>query len=271
MCSTDWSAGADTVLSFVYLHVAFLVLLQAPAPQAGVSLLDDCSDYATVLATLPTTAPVQVQSAIAGNAKACYAVTTVVDGKPVKGYVQGNDLTAIAEFERERAAVAATALVPMPAAPPETAAAPVAAAPAVEKPHYPPFRDFSATDMKGRAVSVHSMKGKINLVCFWSVNKAEASRELLLVRHLYSQYQKQGVDALAVNFSGDSPQLRDALEDYQLSFRSVVNGFGIAGRFGIDYQGLPRTYVLNENFEVIASGLHGKALEELVKKLVGAE
>jgi hypothetical protein len=88
---------------------------------------------------------------------------------------------------------------------------------------------------------------------------------------LYGQYKKQGVDALAVNYSGDSPQLRDALEDYHLGFRSVVNGFDIAAKYGINYQALPRTYVLNENFEVIASGLHGKALEELLKKLVAAE
>ena len=31
------------------------------------------------------------------------------------------------------------------------------------------------------------------------------------------------------------------------------------------------TYVLNENFEVIASGLHKDALESLVKKLVAAK
>jgi hypothetical protein len=245
--------------------------MQAGSQSAGVPLTEDCSDSAAVLANLSAGSHVEVRSSVAGYAKTCYAVTAVVGQTEVKGYVLGNVLPAIAEFERERAAVAAASIVALaPAAAPETA---VAAAPSVpkEKPHYPPFANFSALDSKGRAVSVHGMKGKINLVCFWSVNKAEASHELLLVRQLYGQYRKQGVDAMAVNFSGDSPQLRDTLDDYQLGFRSVVNGFDTAGRYGIDYQALPRTYVLNENFEVIASGLHGKALEELVKKLVVAQ
>jgi AhpC/TSA family protein len=225
-----------------------------------------------VLADLAASAQVEVRSSVAGYTKTCYAVTAMVGGKPVKGYVLGSGLPAIADFERERAAVAAASIIevaPAPSAAP--AAAPAPKAPAVEKPHYPPFANFSAVDSKGRAVSVRGMKGKINLVCFWSVNKAEASRELLLVRQLYGQYRKQGLDAMAVNFSGDSPQLRDTLDDFNLGFRSVVNGFDIAGKYGIDYQALPRTYVLSENFEVISSGLHGKALEELVKKLVTAE
>jgi hypothetical protein len=256
----------------VYPYIAFLALLQAPAQPAGVPLTEDCSDSAPVLANLSASAPVEVRSSVAGYAKTCYAVTATVGGKPVKGYVLGNGLPAIADFERERAAVAAASIVdvaPAPAA--AAAAAPAPKAPAVEKPHYPPFANFSALDSKGRAVSVRGMKGKINLVCFWSVNKAEASRELLLVNRLYSQYRQQGVDALAVHFSGDSPQLRDTLEDYHLGFRSVVNGFDTASKYGLDYQALPRTYVLNENFEVIASGLHAKALEDLVKKLVTAE
>jgi hypothetical protein len=251
----------------VYPYVALLALFQAPAPQAGVPLLDDCSDFAPVLATLSKNSPAEVRSSVAGYAKTCYAVTAEVSGKQVQGYVLGNGLEAVAEFERQRAAVAASIadVAPAPVAAP--AVAPEAKAPAVEKPHYPPFRDFSALDMKGRAVSAHSLKGKVNLVVFWSPGKADASRELLLVNRLYAQYRKEGVDALAVNVSGDSPQLRDTLEDYQLGFRSVPSGFDIAARYGIDFQTLPRTFVLNESFEVIASGLHGKALEDLVKSL----
>jgi peroxiredoxin len=252
----------------VYPYIAFLALFQAPAPQVGIPLVEDCSESAPVLATLSRSAPAEVRSSVAGYAKTCYAVTAEMNGKSVKGYVLGDGLDAVAEFERQRAAVAASIadVAPAPVAAP--AAAPVAKAPPVEKPHYPPFRDFSALDMKGKAVSAHSLKGKVNLVVFWSPTHAVSSRELLLAVRLYGQFQKQGMDALAVSLSGNTPQLKDTLEDYQLRFRSVPNGRDIADGYGIDYENLPRTYVLNENFEVIASGLHGKALEELVNKLV---
>jgi AhpC/TSA family len=258
--------GAKAVVLYVYPYVAFLALLQAPVPRAGVPLIDDCSDYATVLATLAPSAPVEVRSAVAGNAKTCYAVTAQVEGKPVRGYVQGNDLIAVADFERQRAAVAASMVTAAPAETAPTAAA--AVAPKVEKPHYPPFANFSALDMKGKAVSVRGMKGKVNLVCFWAAGNKSSIQELVAVSHLYGQFLKQGVDVLAVNLSGDSPQFRDTVDDFHSGFRIIPNGRDIAARYNIDYEDLPRTYVLNENFEVVASGLHGKALEDLVKKMV---
>ena len=256
---------------YVYPYVLFLALLQTAAQRAGVPLIDDCSDSATILATLPADAPVEVRSSVAGNAKTCYAVTATMGGKPVSGYVQGSDLDAVAEFERRRTAAAAAVVNVAPAATPEPAPA-VAATPSipVEKIHYPAFPNFSAVDMKGKPVSVRSLKGKVNLICFWSPGNANSSRELLLVSRLQGQL-RQGVDALAVSLAANGPQLKDTLEDYHLAFRNVPNGYDIAGRYNIDYDALPRTYVLNENFEIVASGLHNKALEDLVKKLVDAK
>jgi hypothetical protein len=253
----------------VYPYLALLALLPAAAQAAGISLVDDCSDSATVLATLAASAPVEVRSSIAGNAKVCYSVTAVLDGKPVRGYVQGNELTAVVEFERQRAANTAASMVtatPAPAAvAPETPSAVPAVA--VEKPHYPPFRDFSARDMKGKPISAHSMKGKVNLICFWSPENKRSVQELSLVSRLHAQFMKEGVEALGVSTSGDSPRLRDAFEDFH-GFRNVPSGYSIAAGFNIDFESLPRTYVLNENYEIITSALHGKALEGLVEKLV---
>jgi hypothetical protein len=251
----------------VYLYIVYLALLQAPAQQLGVPLRADCSNSATVLANLVASSPVQVRSSISGYEKVCYAVTVIVDTKPVKGYVLGTDLAAVAGFERRRAAEAALTVNVEPAPPSEPGTTPPIPA---EKPHYPPFKDFSARDMKGGPVSAHSLKGKVNLVCFWSPRHQDAARELLVVSRLYGQFKKQGLDALAVSL-GDRAGLLDALDDFHLGFPNVPNGYDIAARYNIDYGSLPRTYVLNENFEVIASGVHGKALEDLVKKLVAAE
>lgn len=241
----------------MYTYLAILALLQAPVLlRAGVPLTEDCSSSSKVLADLPANAPVQVRGSITGDEATCYSVTAVLNGKPVKGYVQGNGLLAVAEFERRRAAVAAASDRPPAAAP---------AAPA--RPHYPPFKDFSALDMKGRRVSAHSLKGKVNLVCFWSPSNQQSMHEVLAVARLYGQFKQQGVDVLAVSLS-DRPELADALEDFQLVFPNVPNGYDIAERHNVN--DIPFTYVLNENYEVVASGLHNKALEELVKKLVAA-
>lgn len=273
--SPDWFAGAEAVLLSVYPYVAFFALFQPPAPQVGIPLIEDCSESAPVLANLSRNAPVEVRSSVAGYTKTCYAVTAVVGGKPVRGYVLGDGLAAVAEFERQRTAVAASIedVAPAPVAAPAAPAAPAASvvkAPSipVEKLNYPPFRDFSAIDMKGKAVGVHSLKGKVFLVCFWTPGNKASFREFLTVSGLYGQFQKQGVDALAVSLSGNIPQIKDAVDDVRSGIHIVANGGDIAARYDVDFDVLPRTYVLNENFEIVASGLHDKALQDLVKQMV---
>ncbi len=229
-------------------------------------LRDECSASAKILTQLEVGAPALVRFSMAGDEKTCYSITTIVDGKPVNGYVEGNDLAAVAEFERQRALAVRTNVSPAP--PPSE---PGTLASAEEAPHYPPFKDFSERDMTGNSVNVHSLKGKINLVCFWSPSNSASSRELLVVSRLYGQFKAKGVDVLAISLSGDRTQLKDTLDDFHLGFRNVPNGYDLAPRYNIAYSALPVTYVLNENFEVIASGLHNKALEELVKKLMATK
>jgi AhpC/TSA family len=252
----------------VYTYIAILAFLQAPALQSSVPLRDECSASGRILAHLEVGAAAKVRFSMAGDEKTCYSVTAVVDGKPVNGYVEGNELAAVSEFERQRALATRPSESVAPAAGETASAAPAGAA---ETRHYPPFKDFTERDMKGSPVSVHSLKGKVNLVCFWSPSNSTSSRELLVVSRLYGQFKVQGVDVLGVSLSGDRAQLKDAIDDFHLGFRNVPNGYDLAPRYNIAYSALPVTYVLNENFEVIASGLHNKALEDLVKKLIAAK
>jgi len=219
------------------------------------------------VATISADAKVEVRSSLAGYDKPCYAVTATVGGKAIRAYAHGNQLDAVVEFERQRAAAAAASMAAVALSAPATPSAPAASVP-VEKPHYPPFGDFSGLDMKGKGVSVHGLKGKVNLVCFWSPTSKPSFVDMLAVVRLYSQFKQQGVDALSVSLAGNLPALRDTLDDIHPEFRNIPNGFDIAARLHIDYDNLPKTYVLNDKFEVIASGLHGKAVEDLVKKLL---
>lgn len=268
----------------VYPYFAYLALLQTlspsagnPAPSgvrqpAGIRLMDDCSESASLLAELPTNAAVEVRSSVTGYAKPCYSLTASVDGKRIKGYVLGSGLDAVAEFEHKKAVYLASIVTLPPAPPPATTSATAAAsstpAPAKEKPHYPVFPDFSATDMQGHAVSSHSLHGKVNLICFWSPASARATQELLAINQLNVLYRKQGLEVIALSLTSNQTKLRDAVGDYTLGFPNVPNGFAVAERYNVAYEELPRTYVLNENHEIVAAGLHGKALAALVKKLI---
>ena len=100
----------------MYPYLAYLFLLQSPAQQAGVPLREDCSNSSAVLANLAASASVEVRSSFAGYEKPCYAVTAIIDGKAVRGYVQGTGLAAVAEYQRQQTAFSASVINVLPPA-----------------------------------------------------------------------------------------------------------------------------------------------------------
>ena len=106
--------------------------------------MEDCSDAGRgSAARLAPNTPAEVRFSMAAGAQTCYAVTATVDGKPLRGYVKGPELAAIAEFERQKAAFATSVMSAAPAVP-------AVSAPPAETPHYPPFPDFVAEGHEGK-------------------------------------------------------------------------------------------------------------------------
>lgn len=203
---------------------------------------------------------------MAGEEKTCYKVTAVIDGKAVNGYVLGAGLRAVAEFEKQRAVPFETPRIAAPAA--VAAKVPAAGDPptAEQRPLLPAFGNISGRDLKGRPVNLSGLTGKLLLVCFWSPHSKESLREAVLVTRLVGQYRQQGLNALTVSLSGDRELMGEAIEPVTLP--TVFNGSEIAQSYGITYDSIPKTYVLNERREILASGLRGKELENRVRSLM---
>ena len=196
----------------------------------------------------------------------CYAVTATVDGKPVEGYILGDKLPAIADFERQRreAALAAAEIR-------RTAETPAAIAPASQdKPRRPVFGDFSAVDMKGKAVTLKDMRGKVLVICFWTPTSSASIRELLAVSRSFFKLHKQGLDVVGVSLSASRKDIEDALEG-SMAFPDIPDRFGIAERHGVSYGSVPRTFILDERHEIVAAGLHGAALEAAIRSTLKGE
>jgi peroxiredoxin len=190
-------------------------------------------------------------------------VTAVIDGKPIKGYILGKTLPAVLEFERQRSAAAPVGDAP----PPPKAADPVQP----PRPRLPVFEDFSATDMKGRLVSLDGLKGKMILVCFWSTQNDASQKELITTTGLFGKFRGKGLNALAISLDANRVRNADSLEDFGVTFPNVPGGFAIASRHNVSSDTIPQTFILNDRHEILASGLHGKELESTVQKLMKGE
>jgi AhpC/TSA family len=249
----------------------FTALLQEPSPTlqepvatARIPLLDDCSSDGRVLATLSPSDAIQIRSSRGGEAQTCYTVSARIGGQDVLGYVLGDALPAVKEFDRERM------VIPPPALPGAAAAASTAAvAPAPRQPaqHFRKFGNFSATDVRNRPVSLSS-QAKLILVCFWSPNNQESSRELIVVTRLYNQLHKQGLDAVGISLDLNRAEILDSMSDFSVAFPNIADHYGLAGREGVSFDTLPATFILNQQHEVVASGLHKSNLESTVLRLM---
>jgi AhpC/TSA family len=246
----------------VYPYLVFLVFFQAPASQ-GTPLLESCSEPQHVLATLRPGDNVRVRASVAGEVQTCYGVTAVIDGRTIKGYILDKTIPAVADFERQRSAAPPVADAPPPAK---------VADPPVQPPHprLPVFADFSATDLKGKPISLNGMKGKVILVCFWAPQSGPSTRELIQNYRLFDQFRRQGLDAVAISLSSNREDINDVLEE-GIAIRTIPNDYDLGSRYGVSYEALPKTYILNDRHEILAAGLHGRELESTVRRLMKGE
>ena len=249
----------------MYLSFAVLSLAYFQGPGSGTSLLSGCTETASVLAILQRDAALEVSSSRTSGDDTCYAVSTIVNGAKVKGYVLGAEMTAIREYESRRRPVP----TPAPSLPAAVVAPPAPPInPPLKQPSGPPFADFVATDMKRRTFNIHGFQSKVTLICFWDPYNKESQRELLLVSRIGGQLKQKGVENVSVVLSGEREKIEDILEDFHTIMPTVPNGSSLAARYGVTAGGLPRTFVLNERHEVVASNLHGKELEDMIRTLV---
>lgn len=241
----------------MYPYFLLAAFLQGVSLAPRIPLLEDCSSAGRVVASLRLTDHLQVRSSRAGESQICYAVTARIGGRDVAGYVLGQALPAIVEFESKRKEAS------KPDPPPMSAPAPAAAS------RLRTFRNFSGLDViKNRPFELSGLNGKIILICFWSPRFPESERELIAVSRLVSQFGGHGLQAVGVSLDIQRLELLDSLDDSGARFPNVPDTNGLADREGVSVQALPYTFILNQRHEVVASGLHGTTLETTVQNLL---
>ena len=251
----------------------FMVLAFLQTAWAAEPLRSGCSPDNEQIATVVPSDQVKVLLAQAGWDSPCYKVIVTGAGQSLSGYVLGNALPAIREFQsqRERASVAASEAEARLALAP--AATKNSAGTEAEKPKSPlistKFEDFSGRDSKGKAVSLSGLNGRVTVVTFWSPKSASSQNELMRVMPLYSQLHKNGLAAVGISMDPDGRQIAPALDDRSPNWPQMPDERGLAARYHVD----PRageTFVLDASHRVVAAGPMGPDIVKAVRQLLAA-
>lgn len=130
--------------------------------------------------------------------------------------------------------------------------------------------DFSLNDPEGNQVSLSSLRGKYVLLDFWASWCGPCRKENPNVVRLYEQYKDKDFEIYGVSLDRDKNAWIKAIKDDNLTW---VHGSDlkywssdVAVQYGVN--GIPATYLLDQEGRVIAKNLRGAALERKLEELL---
>ena len=128
--------------------------------------------------------------------------------------------------------------------------------------------DFTLTDPQGNAVTMSSVKGKIKIIDFWASWCGPCRLNNPALRKLYDELHPLGLEIIGVSLDTNKAAWEKAIEKDGLTWINVSSLKGwkcdLISLYNIT--GVPALFVLNENNQIIATGLRGEQLREFLEE-----
>ena len=128
--------------------------------------------------------------------------------------------------------------------------------------------DFTLTDPQGNAVTMSSVKGKIKIIDFWASWCGPCRLNNPSLRKLYDELHPLGLEIIGVSLDTNKAAWEKAIEKDGLTWINVSSLKGwkcdLISLYNIT--GVPALFVLNENNQIIATGLRGEQLREFLEE-----
>lgn len=127
--------------------------------------------------------------------------------------------------------------------------------------------DFTVASLQGDSLSLHSVKGKLKLLHFWTSNDPVCRRDNVNILNLYQRFHLKGLEIISVS--------RDENEQ---AWMKAINTDGMFWKNGLDQEArvfhlygakaLPYTILLDEENRIIAKNLENKVLQKKINELL---
>lgn len=123
---------------------------------------------------------------------------------------------------------------------------------------------FAAVDAFGESLSLEEFRGRIVVLDFWAGWCAPCVAELPTLRRVVAEFGDERVVVLGINLDRDVDAFRAAVAEHGIDWPQIYDGSG--GPIGNLYRiaGIPMTYVINADGVIVARGLRGERLLDVV-------
>ena len=126
--------------------------------------------------------------------------------------------------------------------------------------------DFTLPDTLGNMVTMSSVKAKIKIIDFWASWCGPCRLNNPALRQLYEEFHSKGLEIIGVSLDTNRASWMKAIEKDGLNWINVSSLKGwkcdIVSQYSV--KGIPALFVLDENNNIIATGLKGDKLREFL-------
>lgn len=131
-----------------------------------------------------------------------------------------------------------------------------------------PAPDFALPDTLGNLVTMSSVKGKVKIVDFWASWCGPCRLNNPALRKLYEEFHDKGLEIIGVSLDTNRAAWLKAIEKDGLQWINVSSLKGwkcdIVSLYSV--KGIPALFVLDEDNNIIATGLKGEQLRAFVQE-----
>ncbi len=129
--------------------------------------------------------------------------------------------------------------------------------------------DPSLKDINGKRIALSSLKGKVVLLTFWSVDSKECLAENLQLRDLYKTFSKKGFEIYQINVDQNEQKWKDEVRFDELPWISTREDDPLspANVILFNVKSLPANFLFDRDGTIIGSYLHGRSLQIRLNQL----
>ncbi len=129
--------------------------------------------------------------------------------------------------------------------------------------------DPNLKDITGKRIALSSLKGKVVLLTFWSVDSKECIAENLQLKDIYKTFSKKGFEIYQVNVDESEKKWKDEVRFDELPWINTREDDPLnpANVVLFNVKSLPANFLFDRDGTIIGSNLHGRSLQIRLNQL----